>query len=213
MQDALQACLPAWHIERATDHATTLPSFRAPCPCGEARRAFPLGVIGSRRDDRDFVTARPEPGGHLPRILADAREFWREIESDDEKTHVRVLRAGADQERPDSISVLSRQDHPYGHQEDLEVKPWRPVVDVPEIVIDPFSSFLRSIDLTAQPMHLGPSGDAWPHTVAQKISSNRLVIDPIACLHLHDVRTWPNERHVAKKDVEELRQFVDAQAA
>src|SRR6266481_6373647 len=99
----------------------------------------------------------------------------------------RFLRACVNQEQPASIGVLSGYDHSHGHQENLEVEPDRPVIDIPEVVGHARLCLLGRIDLAAQPMHLGPSGHARSHPMAMKIVADRLVIEPLAGFHRHYV--------------------------
>src|SRR5215471_11609353 len=91
MQYAPQPRGPLGHVKRTAGHMTALPRLRTPHPGGEALSPLPLRIIGTSCNDRHFVAACREPRSHLTGVFAYAREFRREIEPDDEKTHVRNL--------------------------------------------------------------------------------------------------------------------------
>src|ERR1700686_4505892 len=125
MQNALQATLATRHVERATYDTATLPGLAAPCPSGERRRPFPLGIVGSRGDDGDIVPPGGKPRRHLPGILADASQLGSKVQADDEKTHVSDPvgpHRPASRRRAllGSVSVLLGQNYPYSHKQDLD---------------------------------------------------------------------------------------------
>ena len=88
------------------------------------------------------------------------------------------------------------------HGEDPQVEPERPVVDVPDVLLDP----LRPGDLVA-PIHLRPARDPGRHLQAPP-----LVLGVVGGL-LDQVGARPDERHLPHEHVGELRELVEARAA
>src|SRR6267142_3069431 len=111
-----------------------------------------------------------------------------------------------------SISVLV-----LGHQrqrrleQDADVEPHRPVLDVIEIELDALLDLLVGVDFAAPSVDLRPAGDPGLDAVAREIAVDGFVEQPALQFALYGVRRGPNEREVAlEHDVEELRQFVEA---
>src|SRR6476661_10125567 len=158
------------HIERAADNATPIPGLRLPCPAAVSGRDLPGRVIRRRGDDGDPVPASRKPGGHLAGIFADTRELRCEIEADDQNMHDHVADAAR------SVRVLARPPDPKAHQQDLEVEPHRPALDIFEIIDDAKPRLVEVIDLAALPMDLGPTGYARLYPVPVEILFDGVII-------------------------------------
>jgi hypothetical protein len=139
MRYPTQASHTMRHVERAADNTTPFPRLRLPCPAAVFGHHFPGWVIGRRRDDRDAVPARSEPSGHLARIFADTCELGRKIEADDEKVHNFLVNQAVYQT---SVRILARQHEPEAHKQNSEIKPYRPALDVLEIICNAKTSLL-----------------------------------------------------------------------
>ena len=50
--------------------------------------------------------------------------------------------------------------HKRRHQQNLQIQPQRPVLDVPEVVLDAQRHFLRRVRLAAEAVNLRPAGHA-----------------------------------------------------
>src|SRR6266571_9264637 len=100
------------------------------------------------------------------------------------------------------VEEPSQQREPH----DLEIEPHRPVLDVIEVVLDPF------LDRRVAPpaVHQRPPRDPGLHLVAQHVLRNLV-------LELGDEQralgTRPDDGHVALEHVPELGQLVDVRSA
>src|SRR5258708_16633786 len=110
-----------------------------------------------------------------------------------------------------SIGVFRDDQHPDRHQQNLEVEPDRPIVDIFQIVGDALAGLQEIADLAAQAMHLRPPGDARLYPVPGEIVADRLVVELVSRAHGDDMRPRPDDRHLAAYDVDELRQLVEAE--
>src|SRR5918999_1003809 len=100
-------------------------------------------------------------------------------------------------------TLLGRlEDGRHGEQQDLQVEPERPVLDVVVVPLDP----VRERRLAAQPVHLRPAGDTGLHAVAVLVTGHA----PLEQLdELRPLGPRPDDAHLAPQDVEELGQLVD----
>jgi hypothetical protein len=57
-------------------------------------------------------------------------------------------------------------------QEDPQIQPDRPVLDVIEIVLEPSTQLCRGVNLSPETVDLGPSGDAGRQTMTSRIAVN-----------------------------------------
>src|SRR5205823_7977615 len=89
-----------------------------------------------------------------------------------------------------------------GPQEDPEVEPQRPVLDVPGVLLEP----LGPRDLVP-PLNLRPAGDPGPHRQPPPV-----LLGVVRDL-LDEVGTRTDQAHPAQDDMDELRQLVEARTA
>src|SRR3712207_1548857 len=96
-------------------------------------------------------------------------------------------------------TLLGRlEDGRDGEQQDLQVEPERPVLDVVVVPLDP----VRQRGLAAQAVDLGPAGDPRAHAVAVVVAAHA----PLEQLdELGALRPRADDAHLAPQDVEELR--------
>src|SRR5215218_3826746 len=108
--------------------------------------------------------------------------------------------------RATSLGVVASEQRRDRHQDDLQVEPERPVLDVVVVPLDP----VVERGLPAQPLHLRPAGQTGLDAMAVAVAVDVLLegADEVRAL-----RARPDDRHVAAQDVEELRQLVERQAA
>src|SRR4051794_15814386 len=110
----------------------------------------------------------------------------------------RVREPGAGPE--ESVEAIPKEGNDR-EQQDLEVEPQRPVVDVVVVPLDPVSER----GAAAQAVHLRPAGDARLDAVAGVVAVDRLAerrCDVIA------LRPRADERHLTPEDIQELRKLV-----
>ena len=98
------------------------------------------------------------------------------------------------------------EDAQGGEGDDFEVKPQRPVFDVPQVVVDAFFE----VGVAAPAVHLRPAGNARFHHVFLHVAGD-FVFELFD--ELWPLRTRADDGHFAFEDVPELRQFVNAQAS
>src|SRR5215210_5767815 len=104
-----------------------------------------------------------------------------------------------------SVRRAPGDDREHGQEQDLDVEPERPVLDVVVVPLDPVGEGR----LAAEAVDLGPAGDprldAVPFRVAVDASLEALDV-------VHPLGTRADERHLADEDVPELRQLVEREA-
>src|SRR5687767_14526124 len=100
------------------------------------------------------------------------------------------------------VDPLTGDDDSYRTQEDPEVEPPRPVLDVPEVELDPLvpAQLRAAVDLRPARQ---PRADREPAALALGVLRD---------LDL-DRRAGADDRHVAAQHVDEVRQLVDREAA
>ena len=107
-----------------------------------------------------------------------------------------------------SICVLAECQNSDSFQQDLQIQPWRPVLDVIEIVRNASVRLLERVDFAPKTIDLSPAGDAWFDAMAMEILLDRVAIEAIAGFHCHRVGARANQRHIAAQHIDQLRQFV-----
>lgn len=100
-------------------------------------------------------------------------------------------------------------DLPSGREEDLDVQEKRPLVDVEEVVADAFLEKRNFRDLAAEAFALSETGDTGLHVVAGVVVTEELCEFGIVLDH---VRARARNAHLAEKDIQELRNFIEAGA-
>src|SRR5438067_422508 len=105
-----------------------------------------------------------------------------------------------------SESVAGLEDMPQGQREYAQVEPDRPVLDVIQVVL--YS--LTEVAVASQVVDLRPAGDAGLHEMFLHVPGKA-----IAKLgdKIRSLGPRAHQRHVAVEHVEELRQFVQTEAA
>jgi hypothetical protein len=102
----------------------------------------------------------------------------------------------------------------YGRpQDNLQVKPQRPFFNILEIVFNPLLHLLARVELAAQPVNLGPSGNSRFDTMAVGITADEFIEKLSFRPCVQGVRPRADDGHRALQDIEELRQLVDAHVA
>src|SRR3954447_20079479 len=95
---------------------------------------------------------------------------------------------------------------PERHQQDLDVEPERPVLDV---VVVPLGA-VGERGLAAQAVNLGPAGDPGLDAVAVAVAVDVVLEQPG---EVRTLGTWADQAHVALEHVQQLRQLVERGAA
>ncbi len=97
-------------------------------------------------------------------------------------------------------------DHPAEDrfEDDLDIQPDAPVVNVPEVQFNPFFD----AGVSAVAVYLGPAGNAGLHLVLHHVERNGFLelLDEIG-----ELRPGADQAHIAFEDVDELGQLVQAQ--
>src|SRR6185312_147561 len=98
------------------------------------------------------------------------------------------------------------QDHPYGLDEDLDVKPGRPVTQVLEIVADTLRHLLQGLRLASQAIDLCQARDARPNLMPDHVAIDELTVELVVG---NGMRTGPYQAHLSLQHIEELRQLIE----
>jgi hypothetical protein len=85
------------------------------------------------------------------------------------------------------------------------------VLDIIEIVRDPSVGLIEGVDLAAQPIDLGPAGDARLDAMSMEIFLDGVAIEAIARLHRNRMRPRTDQRHIALQHIDQLWQLIEAQ--
>src|SRR5262245_44561993 len=93
-----------------------------------------------------------------------------------------------------SVSVAVGENQANRTQNDLEVKPQRPVPQVIQIVRNPATHLLQGVGFPAETIHLGPAGDAGPDLVPHHVG-----LDDLAILFVmrNSMRPRPDDAHAS----------------
>jgi hypothetical protein len=100
-----------------------------------------------------------------------------------------------------------------GRNEDSNVESEGPILDIVEIISDAPFGFPELIEFASETVHLCPTGQSWLDTMAQRVGRHSDLQPLSNDLRVQCMRTGTNERHVALEDIEELREFIDAQSS
>src|SRR3984885_8100093 len=73
-----------------------------------------------------------------------------------------------------SVAITGRRQH--GAEDDLQIEPERPVVDVEQVVLEAPAHLLVGVDLAAAAVDLRPAGDARLDVVAPRIERDALLV-------------------------------------
>src|SRR5437868_10359206 len=112
-----------------------------------------------------------------------------------------------------SVRITVEQNGARSGEQDPNVEPEGPMVDIIFVELDTALRALDRTDFAAQTFHLGIAGDPGLHSMAAGIAAHRFVVETVADHHLRPVGPGANERHAALEHVEQLRQLIDAEAA
>ena len=93
-----------------------------------------------------------------------------------------------------------------GLEDNLDIEPERPVLDIPNVFLYAFLHLPQFLGLTTATIHLGIAGDAGTTEMAHHV-----LVDDVAVLFGvgKHMRTGTDDAHVAFQHVEELRELVD----
>src|SRR5271165_4499457 len=94
-------------------------------------------------------------------------------------------------------------------QDDFQIEPRGPIVDVFDVASHALPKLLDGVQLAAKSIDLGPTGQARFHPVAREITVGRFLQHVAARAGLQGVRPRSDHRHCALQDIEELRQLVE----
>src|SRR5579883_809028 len=110
---------------------------------------------------------------------------------------------------PRSIRIVASEAHECRAGENVEVEERRPMIDVVEVVFDAASHLFGCVGLSAKAVDLRPPRDSGLYPMAAEIAVDQLDV----MLVMGDrMRPRADQRHGSRKDVQELRQFVEAAA-
>lgn len=105
------------------------------------------------------------------------------------------------------ISVFVRADNTLGSQEDnADVKPERPVLDIPDITLDTLLHLPELLRLTTETRYLSPTGNSRFREVANHILINQTAINLSVIQH---VRSRTHDTHVALQYINKLRELIN----
>ena len=93
-----------------------------------------------------------------------------------------------------------------GEEDDSDVEPERPVLDIPDVLLYALLHFPQLFRLAAAAAHLSPSGDAGEAEMSYHVFVDDFSILLGVCQH---VRSGSYDAHVAFEDIEELRELID----
>src|SRR6266700_7313466 len=105
------------------------------------------------------------------------------------------------------IRISPSNDFQGCQKNNLDIQRDAPIIDVPNIVLDPLFHGLNSRRLTAIATDLCPTGDPRLHMMAERVVADLFgIIIIVGC----GVWPWSNQRHLPTDNVEQLRQLIDA---
>jgi len=110
-----------------------------------------------------------------------------------------------------SPSGIGREEYlPCGAQDDAEVKHGRPVLQVTHVGLEAMGNGIDGAGFATEAADLGEAGDAGFYEGANVEAGHDLGELDIV---LNEVRTRPDDAHLAAQDVDELRKFIEGVAA
>lgn len=89
---------------------------------------------------------------------------------------------------------------------DADIKPERPVFDVPDVSLDTFFHLPKLFGLATVACHLGPSRYAWLGEMSYHVFVNDVAINLSMVQH---VRAWTYDAHVTFQHIVELWKFIN----
>lgn len=109
--------------------------------------------------------------------------------------------------RPEpSIRVLVDEALEDGQEDDLQIQPQRPVLQIFQIVLDAHFHLFQRFGLAPPTADLRPAGNAGLDLVAQHVAADQLAVLLVV---RHRMRPRPDHRHRALQHIEELRQLIE----
>src|SRR5450631_3148938 len=105
------------------------------------------------------------------------------------------------------ICVASAHKLHAGQDNDLEVLSQAPVVNVPEVAVDPALHLFNASRFAPKAFDLGPAGYSRFYMMAERIIRQQVaeMIVMRQCM-----RPRPHQRHIPTENIEQLGQFIDA---
>src|SRR4029079_4751833 len=110
----------------------------------------------------------------------------------------------------DSVGIAAPEELEDRVNEDAQVEPEAPILDVPKVAIDPLLHQLETGGFSAETIDLSPAGQAGLHVLPECVIGDELGVPVIVG---YGMRSRTNDRHIAAQHVHELRQLVDAGGA
>lgn len=98
----------------------------------------------------------------------------------------------------------------YGHVDDAQVEPERPVLHIPDVLTDAVFHLIEFLGLATATVHLCPTGNARLQQMAHHVFVYQC---RIFLGMLEHMRTRTDYRHVSQEYIDELRQLIDAALA
>ena len=96
------------------------------------------------------------------------------------------------------ISIIVLADYENSFENDYEIEPDRPIVDIIEIVLDPLLQFFRRVGFAPPTVNLRPSGNAGFDPVPSCITTHNLFEWETIGPQLYGMWSWPDNRHIAR---------------
>src|ERR1700735_3864696 len=106
-----------------------------------------------------------------------------------------------------SMGIVAGKDNKNGPHHDGEVEPDTPVVDVPNIELDPSLHLIEGVRLAAGAVNLCPTRYTGLYVVAERIFLDNRCEMPFV---RRRVGPRPDQRHVTQEHVEQLGELVNA---
>jgi len=104
-----------------------------------------------------------------------------------------------------SVDVLGQQ-RKRRLQQDLDVQPQRPGVDVAQVDVDALLHLFQGLGLAPAAIDLGQAGDAGFDPMAGHVGADFPRVVVVVC---NRMGAWADQCHVPLQHVEQLRQFID----
>lgn len=105
------------------------------------------------------------------------------------------------------VCILIREDDALGREEDnLDVEPERPVLDIPDVSADALFHLPQLLGLAAESRNLSPTRDTRLGEMANHVFVYQAAVYLSVMQH---VRTRTHDAHVALQHVDKLRELID----
>ena len=92
-------------------------------------------------------------------------------------------------------------------QQNAQIKPRRPVIDVPNVVLDPMLHQINGLRFAAKSVDLSPASNPRLYVMTESVIGDYLLIFVIMG---HRMRAGTNQGHGTDNNVIQLGQFIDA---